>query len=176
MDELMFVPIFHLSTFLIGIALARWQTLNELRIQSWSNGIVSSLLLIAAAAAALFLLWPDLFAIQFVHDGLLAPIWALAILIVSINGKWPAEFFGNRILRELGDASYALYLYQVPILHIVQRLHLPHTWTIYALYLFFCIGISVLSFRYFETPWRIRITKWFARTGSSARASTPQTT
>jgi peptidoglycan/LPS O-acetylase OafA/YrhL len=169
-DALMFLPVSHLSTFLLGIALARWQSLNEQRIQSWSHWVVVSLLVTAGATTGVLLLWPDLFPRQYLNDGLLAPVFAQVILAVSINGRWPAILLGNRYLRELGDASYALYLFHLPIFHIVERLHLPRTWYVYAIYLFSCIGISVLSFRYFEAPWRFRIVKWLTRTSSPGHA------
>jgi len=162
-DTLMFLPISHLSTFLLGIALARWQNLNEHRIQSWTNWAVSLLLVSAGVETAVFMLWPELVPKQLLNDGLLAPVFAQAVLAVSINGRWPAVLFGNRILRELGDASYALYLFHFPILHVAERLHLPQTWAVWAIYLLLCIGVSVCSFRYFETPLRLHIAKTLAR-------------
>lgn len=164
-DTLMFLPISHLSTFLLGIAFARWQILNQHRIQSWPNWAVSLLLLSAGVETALLMLRPELVPKQFLNDGLLAPLFAQAVLAVSINGRWPAVLFGNRILRELGDASYALYLFHFPMLHIAERLHLPHTWAVWGIYLVLCTGVSVLSFRYFETPLRIRIADYLRHGG-----------
>lgn len=159
-DTLLWVPLVHLTTFLLGIALARWQYLNEHRIQFWSNGILSLLLAISGVAMTAFISWPDFFARQYLNDGLFAPFFALVILVVSINGRWPAKLLGHRLLRELGDGSYALYLYHFPIFHLVQRLHLPQTWLVYLLYVGLCVSVSVVSFRYFETPLRSRIVKW----------------
>jgi len=160
LDTLMFLPISHLSTFLLGIALARWQVLNETWIQSWSGWVVSLLLLAAGAETALIVLRPEFVARRYLNDGLLAPVFAQIVLAVSINGRWPAVLFGNRILRELGDASYALYLFHFPLLHLIQRLHPPQTWAIWAVYLSLCICISILSFRYFEKPLRYRIANY----------------
>lgn len=159
-DTLMFLPISHLSTFLLGIALARWQVLNVHRVQSWPTWAVSLLLVSAGTETAFFVLCPELVPKQFLNDGLLAPIFAQVILAVSVNGRWPARLFGNRILRELGDASYALYLFHFPILHLAERFHLPHTWIVWGIYLLVCIGVSVLSFRYFETPFRFRVANY----------------
>jgi peptidoglycan/LPS O-acetylase OafA/YrhL len=159
-DTLMFLPVFHLTTFALGVALARWQQLNELRIQSWSNRVVLLLLASAGAETALVFLFPDMIAKQYLNDGLLAPIFAQVILAVSMNGRWPAKLLGHRFLKELGEASYGLYLFHFPILHLVQRLHLPHSWVVWVLYLAICVGLSILSFRFFETPWRSRIVKW----------------
>ena len=159
-DTLMFLPISHLSTFLLGIALARWQVLNVHRVQSWPTWAVSLLLVSAGTETAFFVLCPELVPKQFLNDGLLAPIFAQVILAVSVNGRWPARLFGIRILRELGDASYALYLFHFPILHLAERFHLPHTWIVWGIYLLVCIGVSVLSFRYFETPFRFRVANY----------------
>ncbi len=158
-DTLMFLPVFHMPTFLLGMSLARWQQLDTERIQSWSNAFVVSLFLLSMILSAGFLVWPGIVPKQILNDGILAPIFALLILSVSVNGRTPAKLLAVWPLRELGDASYALYLFHVPIFHLVQRLHLPHLWSLYILYLAVCIGISVLSFHFFETPWRARISR-----------------
>jgi peptidoglycan/LPS O-acetylase OafA/YrhL len=163
-DTLMFLPVVHLSTFLLGITLARWQYLNGHRIQAWSSGFVTVLVVLAGVGTASLFHWQDTIPKQYLNDGLAAPIFALMILSVSINGRLPARIMGNRYLRELGHASYALYLVHYPIFHLAQRLHLPRTYGNYGMYLATCIGLSILSFRYLEMPLRSRImTYWLAR-------------
>lgn len=159
-DALMFVPLFHLSTFLLGITLARWQHLNKHRLNSLSNWSITLLLMIAGMATATFFIWPDLCAKQYLNDGLLAPIFAVMILVVSMDKRLPAKLLGNGVLRELGHASYALYLIHVPILHLAQHLHLPHTWTLYGVYLALCIALSLLSLNFIEIPLRGRVVSW----------------
>jgi len=160
-DTLMFTPVAHLSTFLLGITLARWQHLNEPRIKSWSGKVIAFMLFISGIATASTFFMEDLIPKQYLNDGLLAPIFALVILAVSINHHLPAKLLGNYKLRELGDASYALYLVHYPIFHLTQRLHLPRTYIVYGLYLVTCIGLSLLSLRNFEKPWRTRILNYW---------------
>lgn len=156
-DALMFVPIFHLSTFLLGIALARWQFLNTQRIDTWSPTLISTLPIAALALTIPLLLHPDLIPKQFLNDGLLTPIFAVIILTVSLNHRPPARLLAHPALEQLGHASYALYLFHFPILHLVQRLHPPRVWPVFLLYLGVCIAASLVSFRFIELPLRSRI-------------------
>lgn len=156
LDALMFMPAFHLGTFMIGIALARWQFLHQVRLEA--NGTTAYWLLAAALALSLATLVAAPPASRaYLNDGLLAPIFILVVIAVSLNGCGPSTWLGNRYLRLLGDSSYALYLFHFPMLHYFQRLHLARGWLPFAIYVVICLIVSVLSFRYFETPWRMRL-------------------
>jgi peptidoglycan/LPS O-acetylase OafA/YrhL len=157
LDAAMFVPVFHLSSFLLGIALARAQDLNQNRIQSWSNATVACLLLLAALLTVPFFLFPDMVGKQYLNNGLLIPVCAVIILAVSLNEHAPARLLGQPFFIELGYASYAFYLLHVPILHLLQRFHLHRSAGLYAGYLATCLVLSLLAHRYFETPMRLMI-------------------
>lgn len=171
-DALMFPPIFHLSTFLLGIALARWHFLHEARLES-IPGFTSLCLIFSIALSIPVILSQGAFPKAYLNDGLLAPIFIGFILAVAVNGKWPARILSNRALLLLGDSSYALYLFHFPILHYAQRLHLHKGWDVLAAYILFCITVSIVSYRYFETPLRrwitSRMTARLAPTGLQAR-------
>jgi peptidoglycan/LPS O-acetylase OafA/YrhL len=60
----------------------------------------------------------------------------------------------------LGNGSYALYLINVPMLSIFESLHWT-TQAFYPVYLSLCVGLSVFSFYYFETPVRLWLLERF---------------
>ena len=155
LDAIMFLPAFHLSTFFLGIALARWQILNQERLESSMAAFF--LLLVALVLGALFFRHAESIDRAYLNDGMLAPLFAALILAVSINTQLPARLLSHPLLRRLGDASYALYLFHFPILHYFQRLHVSRTWATFAIYVIACLATSLLSFRYFETPLRLRL-------------------
>lgn len=63
----------------------------------------------------------------------------------------------------LGEASYGLYLIHFPINKYWEKVGLSeHLW-LYPVYLGMAVGISVLSFYYFETPAR----QWILRRAHS---------
>ena len=64
-------------------------------------------------------------------------------------------------MTTLGNASYAMYLIHVPLFTVFEHFQWQTRPTLYPVYLALCIGTSVLSFKYFETPVRIWLLKWF---------------
>jgi peptidoglycan/LPS O-acetylase OafA/YrhL len=62
----------------------------------------------------------------------------------------------GRWLVSLGNASYALYLIHMPILSLFLHFRWV-TLPFYPVYLGLCVGLSLLSFRYFETPARLSL-------------------
>jgi len=155
----MVLPPFHLSTFALGILLARWQTLQQRqrgkeRMRVWQVNAVLGLSVGGVALSACLVPWFRVAAPY--NNGLLAPIfagfiWALSTVSTPLSdwlcGRWPVT---------LGNSSYALYLIHTPMLALFQHFQWV-THAFYPVYLALCIGLSVLSFHYFETPVRL----WF---------------
>jgi peptidoglycan/LPS O-acetylase OafA/YrhL len=78
-------------------------------------------------------------------------IWAF-----SGSRSFAARLLSVTWLVVLGEASFGLYLIHMPVLHIFERLHWEQSRPLYPVYLAICIGLSVLSFYFVETPTR----KW----------------
>jgi peptidoglycan/LPS O-acetylase OafA/YrhL len=154
----LYCPLLHLSTFALGILLARWQSLQEQRadgaaITSWQAYAVLGLS--AAGIVLAVLVLPHFFVPGICNDGLVAPMIAGVIWALSAAPTAVSRWLSARWLVTLGEASYGLYLIHFPLLILFLSFH----WTgslVYPLYLALCIGVSVLSFHYFETPTR----KW----------------
>ena len=72
----------------------------------------------------------------------------------------------------LGNASYALYVIHMPILSLFRHFRWV-THAFYPVYLALCVGLSLLSFRYFETPARIWLLERFHKRWLRNTAETP---
>ena len=153
----MVLPPFHLSTFALGILLARWQTLQQRgkeRIRVWQANAVLGLSAGGIALSVRLVPWFRVAAPY--NNGLLVPIFAGFIWALSAVPTPLSRWLCGRWLVALGNASYALYLIHTPMLALFVHFH----WVCHAFYLVYlalCVGLSVLSFHYFETPVRI----WF---------------
>ncbi len=160
-SHLKFHPLFHLSTFALGILLARWQVERQQRqdappVRPWQ---VYALLTLGAAAFTCVVYASGRIPDGFLYDGLLAPVFACAVWGFSSADTWISRLFSLPWLVVLGEASYGLYLIHIPVRHVFERFHLERIQATYPAYLGACIGLSVLSFYYFETPVR----KWLLR-------------
>ena len=154
-------PALHLGTFCLGILLARWQALEQQKqgISPRTNTTIALALLAALAlfvSAAEFL--PPVF-VPYLNNGMLAPVFMLVVWAFSANHGLPAKVISPKWLVVLGEASFGLYLIHVPVDHVFMALHLSGNKVAYPFYLGTCIGLSVLSFYFVETPTR----RWILR-------------
>jgi peptidoglycan/LPS O-acetylase OafA/YrhL len=161
MNKLMvlYLPLLHLSTFAMGILLARWQTLEQRRRQATSLQANVVLVISMVGVFLAVLLIPHFFVPGIGIHGLPAPaiagiIWALSAAPTAI-GRWLSAGW----LVNLGEGSLALYLVHYPVLILFYYLRWNTVLT-YPVYLAICIAISVLSVRYFETPTRRWLLRW----------------
>jgi len=154
-------PIFHLSTFLLGVLLARWQEetgsllfssqARELRTYG-TLSIAAIIYVLVVANVAIHIPY------ALVHDGLLAPVFACLIWSFSRADTSIARIFSASWLVVLGEASYGLYLIHAPVWwYFIAIFHAGNVRIWYPFYFSACVGLSVLSFFFFEAPIRKRI-------------------
>ncbi len=157
------LPPLHLSTFALGILLARWQTLrngrkNKAAVPAWQVNLV-----LALSVGGVLLSVPliPFFGVPAPYNnGLLAPLFAGFIWALTATPTPLSRWLCGQWLVALGNSSYALYLIHTPIL----TLFLHFQWVthrFYPLYLALCVGLSLLSFHYFETPARLWLLERF---------------
>jgi peptidoglycan/LPS O-acetylase OafA/YrhL len=151
-------PIFYLATFLLGILLARWQTLRAERRSMSSEPVWITNTALALAAIGFLVAVQVSSKIPFTNltDGLLAPVFLCVIWALSGNESLISRLLSHRLLVVLGEASYGLYLIHFVVLNLFQHLGLMSRPAFYPVYLLLCIALSVLSLYYLETPSR----KW----------------
>jgi len=165
----------YIATFAIGILVARWQTLleqegNKNYLSDGPAWIVFCCVCLGFAAVVYYSPW--LFK-EGIHFGLcLAPVFAALIWLLSSTQIPPVRLLTAKWLVILGEASYGLYLVQTPVNHLFKKFHLTGSPANYPLYLATCIGLSLLSFYFFETPVRRWILHRFhARTRETMEAA-----
>jgi peptidoglycan/LPS O-acetylase OafA/YrhL len=163
LHTVLFWPPFHLSTFALGILLARWQTLRrEVSGRDASRTLEANIVLAISFCGLLAsaLLLPYFHVKEPYSEGMLAPILAGMIWGLSAAPTVWSRLLSAPWLVALGNGSYALYLINIPMLFVFQAFH----WTsslLYPVYLSVCVGLSVLSFYYFETPVRLWLVERF---------------
>ena len=159
-------PAMHLTTFLMGILLARWQQ-DRRESPGWKEpgnwqvfavlgiGVAGYLTIVANIGVHIEPL--------LVTNGMLAPVFACLIWAFSSSESVLARWFSVRWLVVLGEASYGLYLIHGPVWGYFEwflPLRWIHEW--FPFYLATAIGLSVLSFYFYETPARKRILRRLA--------------
>ncbi len=162
-QAVLYLPLLHLSTFALGVLLARWQRLQQERsggeaVRLWQ---VNAVLGLSIAGVVLSVLLLPFFKVAMPYNnGLLAPVLAGFIWALSARVTWLSRWLCASWLVALGNASYAIYLIHSPLLLLFFRWRwVSEAW--YPVYLVLCIGISLLSFYYFETPVREWMLKRF---------------
>ena len=164
-----FNPIFHLPTFISGVALGYHFAARR----SATNGTLMSgagLLLICLIAPVSHSLPPLL-----VHNAVFLPAFGL-LLYGLASGGWPAQLLSKRPMVLLGESSYALYILQFPLLYTLMfaneggvfydfikegnRQPILSGWVFYVVSALASIAVSVLVFKRFEAPMRERVRSW----------------
>src|ERR1700733_13431560 len=151
------LPLLHLSTFALGILMARWQTLQQKR-KGQAQVRVSQVSAVLGLSVGVF--WGSALLVPFLgvpapyNNGLMAPVFAAFIWALTVIPTPLSRWLCSRWLVALGNASYALYLIHMPLLSLFLHFRWV-THAFYPVYLALCVGLSLLSFRYFETPARL---------------------
>lgn len=161
MRALKFSPPPHIPSFLFGIALA---DLDGMIPRASRRRLLFGLLGMAGLYTVLY--FGDRMPYPLMHDGLLMPLFGLAIL--GLAGHNPiARFFGFAPFVAIGGASYCLYLLHFNLWnlihdsHLLERLHLIQLdpWLSYGL----VIGGALLVRRLIERPCQRWIRGWARR-------------
>jgi peptidoglycan/LPS O-acetylase OafA/YrhL len=166
------LPILHVSTFALGVLLARWQTVrretggfglseDETRVERVRRSRLAAALSLAGLGVfGAVVYWSPALSQVSICDGLLAPLFVCWIWAFS-DAEWaPAKVLSARWLVVLGEASFGLYLFHIPVFHALEWLGWTHGAVWFPVYLALSTGVSVLSFYYFEAPARRWILSW----------------
>lgn len=160
-DRQSYNPLPHLFVFVLGVLLARFFVWiggsgeRSRRLESWSPWLLLVSVLAILAVPIFHLVSSE----SLLQHGLLAPLFAIAILACSSGNRVISALFGLRWLVILGEASYALYLIHYP-LHSILRGPIERYGTlVYLAYVVGSVGLSVLSYYVLEIPAR----RWILR-------------
>jgi peptidoglycan/LPS O-acetylase OafA/YrhL len=175
----LYFPPLHVSTFLLGILLARLkvyscQTTGGLSSNASSAYVALAIPIVAYTAVVQFTSTSFVTSLRgnvILRDGILAPIFCVAIWAVSTGNALPSRLLSAKWLVVLGESSYGLYLIHIPVLHALNPIFLrlssvkahAEFAVLYVLssllYLSLCIFLSIASFYWIEGPAR----KWILR-------------
>jgi peptidoglycan/LPS O-acetylase OafA/YrhL len=147
-----FTPIFRLPEFAIGILLGRAYVLG--RFQRLNGNLLATIAFASIFAVLAFC--PGL-PHPLLANGLLAPLFAL--LIVSLaKARGPIAWFLSRpFMVTLGEASYGIYILQIPLALLIMRPPPYHSAKMLFLYCALLVLCSVISWRFVESPLRKNI-------------------
>lgn len=92
------------------------------------------------------------------HNGLYSITFIIIIIMLSINNGKIYKFFSVKPLELLGEASYGIYILQVPVflwsIYFLKHNKITDQYLLFYIPLLILIILSVLIFKYFETPLR----------------------
>ena len=166
-DFIYYNPLMHLNSFVAGLLCGIYLKNNPSSVRT-SN----TLWLMLSFGLIFLLIWARphleiLLGIKLAFtNGLLAPAFLFFIVVLARHKGFITKIFSYSWLIILGEASYSLYILQKPV-HgiydkiIVPRISLPET-THFYIFLIMLIVISILSYKYLETPMRKAIRQRFS--------------
>lgn len=168
-------PLMHINTFVLGFVVGvyfcdgRFNWLNN----RWNGLLLLSLTLLIA----LSLIAEDSLEAAFgflidYNNGLIAPLFLAVIVLLAKNSGLTAKLFSIPVLMLLGEASYSLYILQRPVYGIYDRT-LGNWLTMdtnvhFYLFALLLTLLSIISFKYFETPLRRLINSFYSSSGKSS--------
>ncbi len=185
LNVLRYNPAVRLPEFVLGIALGRLYLEAEARPREaarMGGAALSFLALFAFALVLCTLAWSPFIPYALLHNGLLAPVFALLVVALA-PGRGPvAALLGAGPLVALGEASYCLYVVHIPLLvlwgNAVGRLASAQFIVSQengVSFMAFAILASLLCHRYVEQPLQGRVLSAFGK-GRAARRQMPAPT
>ena len=152
-----FSPIARLPEFLIGICVGYWLTTRHRSLPpsgaTWLElGAVAGLTCawLGLGASAQSKIWLD--------SGLLAPLFALLLIALACGSGLFARLLARRPFQVLGEASYAIYILQEPVLIWATKLPIIATLPALAFVSVYVAGLILISIacqRFIAEPARI---------------------
>ena len=174
-----FSPITRLPEFVLGMLLGCWLRGGPRRLPARHAATLElgTLVMVTTALIVLGLsparrVWLD--------SGLMAPLFVVLVAVLAVGTGPVARILSTRPLQVLGDASYAVYILQEPVVIWLDRLPLIHGVpppVALLIFLTILIGLAVGCQRFIGDPARVALLK-YRRTPSarSAQLVTPRPT
>lgn len=154
---ILYNPLFHLSTFTLGVL--GGQLYQEKKEWLRSRYLIAKHLLLGLLLVILFLMLTEneLFRVIY-HNGILAPVFLLSIFIISESNNRLINWFCKPKSEYLGEVSYAIYILQVPVYRFLTQVttlktSLTSTVFFYS-YLTILLLISIVCYELIEKPSR----------------------
>lgn len=166
-DFIMYFPLWHLNTFVSGIASG--MIFLALRDKIKANGILPVLIAAVGLAGVIFILVTDNPLKRIMHLGMLAPLYAMTVIGLAMDKTIVSRVLSFKPMQFLGEISYGIYILQFPVWAFMEYAMRNSDFDLSStkgFYLCFAVLLllSALSYRYFERPARLFIrTKFHSR-------------
>jgi peptidoglycan/LPS O-acetylase OafA/YrhL len=171
LEALKFHPLARAGEFVAGVALGLLAGRRGVGLGRAGGPVAMAALALAAAVIA----WGGA-PYVLLHNGLLAPLYALAVLGLASDGRsLAARALGSPAGRVLGDAAFALYALQDPLWRWARAWSgeaAPPTAAFTACFCAAAVGIAVAVSRGLERPARRALRRWLALPPPTAGAGT----
>ena len=158
---ILYFPLWHLNTFLIGILCAKYIRIRK-RVKS-KNFLQPRILFTLGIITFFAIIGTDNIIKPYTHNGLMAPVFFLIVAGLATDKSLITKFIGNKTFILLGNASYSIYLFQWPIyiclctLLGLDQLHGAY----FYIYLLCLVLISVTIYIGFEKKMKkLLVSKW----------------
>ncbi|NBO65608.1 MAG: acyltransferase [Acidobacteria bacterium] len=166
---LLYHPIWHLSSFLIGIACAA--NIKRLQLPLISKLPYPAIVLTACYLSILFVAYYIGYKIginRFYHNGFFAPVTGLFIVwLVQAEGLVPQPnhtSWKNRVFDTLGGISFGIYLFHIPLYGWFTRLYpIGNGGMAFVVYLAVLLVFCYVCFRLFDQGLHRLAGPWIAR-------------
>lgn len=149
-DLLFYFPLMHINEFLIGNVLGF--VYFRLNTKQKNYDLPITVLVVAMLIVLSFKTVINL------HDGLMAVFFVPLILLLSLNNGKITTIFSNKYLILLGEASYSMYILQVPIKSctkfVFDKLHIVNENLLFYIFLVILIAASIICYYVIEIPAR----------------------
>lgn len=173
-DFIGFNPFLNLSAFIVGIAtgIAFLRQNYTNRDKPWSPWVTA--LEIGALAVALVVIAYSGIPHALLRTGIASPLFAAIIYTLALGKGGIARILSHPRLLILGEASYAIYILQVPMSYWTRQLIAVTPLQAFGaiaypmLYLPIVIGFSIISFYWLEKPIRNKIITLFQHTATKS--------
>jgi len=152
-----FTPLLRLPEFLIGVLLGRCYMLG-LRL---SSRVGSALTYTSVVAVLVCLALSPYIPRPLLATSLLAPLFAALIYGLAQGESLLARALSLPWLVCLGEASYAIYILQIPVAYLLRRPPPYNSLLMLGFYLAILFVIALLSWHFVELPLRRRIREFF---------------
>ena len=161
---LMYHPLVYWPVFFMGVLTFRCWNSNS-GVPPGSPAGMGALSVVAIGLIALLSYAADDYLNYAIHVGLLVPLYGALIYSLCEPRNWVARLLSFRWLYYMGEASYGVYILQLPVhgLWLWIGLAPEGAGHLFYLYLFSLLAVSAILFRWFETPLRRRIRSAFMR-------------
>jgi peptidoglycan/LPS O-acetylase OafA/YrhL len=152
-DILCFNPVFRLPEFSLGIMLRKLD--GFMRHEAAKRGLYAKCLVGGTLLVVMGVYYNQYLPYLSLYTGLLDPAFCLLILGCAGSTGTMSRLLSMRGMNLLGEASYSVYLLQVPMLywysHLIEPFHLNGVIAL-SLYCCFLTLISIFTHEYIELP------------------------